>query len=127
WAQQWPPGRGATREDEFRCKRNQFCRVFALVILIAYGPTRVDLNAVSDGPSQLLQPLQKCRVAGLHLRGARRPGHERAHAPHLLPLLRACRERPCSRCAAERRSEFSSSVVACHVTLRLGVIHAMEE
>src|SRR5262249_60128811 len=40
-------------------------------------------------------------------------------------LLRPRRERPCGR-AAERGQEFSSSDVACHVTLRLGVIHAME-
>jgi hypothetical protein len=39
-------------------------------------------------------------------------------------LLRARRERPCHRRAAERGQEFSSSNVACHVTLRLGVIHA---
>ena len=41
-------------------------------------------------------------------------------------LLRPRRERPSRRRAAERCQEFSSSNVACHVTLRLGVIHAME-
>src|SRR6516164_4595069 len=41
-------------------------------------------------------------------------------------LLRARRERPRSRAAEKRGKEFSSSDVACHVTLRLGVIHAME-
>src|SRR5262245_26057773 len=41
-------------------------------------------------------------------------------------LLRMRRERPRGRRAAERGYEFSSSDVACHVTLRLGVIHAME-
>src|SRR5262249_59201317 len=50
-----------------------------------------------------------------HVSGA---GHHR--------LLRARCERPRRRCAAERRQEFSPSDVACHVTLRLGVIHAME-
>jgi hypothetical protein len=40
-------------------------------------------------------------------------------------LLRARCERPRRR-AAERGQEFSSSDVACHLTLRLGVIHAME-
>src|SRR5262249_22812334 len=42
-------------------------------------------------------------------------------------LLRPRRERPRGRHAAERGQEFSSSEVACHVTLRLGVIHAMED
>jgi hypothetical protein len=55
----------------------------------------------ADGPSHLLQPLQKRRVAGLHLRVARRPGHERTHAPHLLALLRSRRERPRRRTAEE--------------------------
>jgi hypothetical protein len=41
-------------------------------------------------------------------------------------LLRSRRERPTGRRATEQRGqEFSSSDVACHVTLRLGVIHAM--
>jgi hypothetical protein len=51
--------------------------------------------------------------------------HQYADAPHALALLRTRRERPRSRRAAERGYEFPSSV-ACHVTLRLGVIHAME-
>src|SRR5262249_4593023 len=41
-------------------------------------------------------------------------------------LLRARRERPGHSRAAEHGYEFSSSDVACHVTLRLGVMHAME-
>jgi hypothetical protein len=41
-------------------------------------------------------------------------------------LLRPRRERPRDRRTAERGQEFSSFDVACHVTLRLGVIHAME-
>src|SRR6516165_9646918 len=53
-------------------------------------------------------------------------GHEHADMPHPLAMLRARRERPRSYCAAERRQEFSSSDVACRVTLRLGVIHEMD-
>src|SRR5262249_46624703 len=41
-------------------------------------------------------------------------------------LLRPRRERPHGRRAAEQGDEFAASDVACHVTLRLGVIHAME-
>jgi hypothetical protein len=41
-------------------------------------------------------------------------------------LLRMRGARPSRRRAAERGQEFSSSDVTCHVTLRLGVIHAME-
>jgi hypothetical protein len=42
-------------------------------------------------------------------------------------LLRARRERPRDSRAAERGQEFSSFDVACHVTLRLGVIHEMSD
>jgi hypothetical protein len=38
----------------------------------------------------------------------------------------ARRQRARDRRAAERSQEFPSSDVACHVTLRVGVIHAME-
>jgi hypothetical protein len=48
-----------------------------------------------------LHPLQKCSVADLHVRIVRCVGHERAHAPHGLALLRARRERPCCRCGAD--------------------------
>ena len=50
---------------------------------------------------------------------------QHADAPHAFGLLRARRERPRGR-AAEGGQEFSSSDVACHVTLGLGVIHAMD-
>src|SRR5262245_27828266 len=41
-----------------------------------------------------------------------------------IELLRSRRERPRRRRAAEPRQEFSSFDMDCHVTLRLGVIHA---
>jgi hypothetical protein len=40
-------------------------------------------------------------------------------------LLRVRRERPRRRRGAERGHELSSLDVACHVTLRLGVIYAI--
>src|SRR5258708_15190996 len=86
-----------------------FRRIFARVILVASGPAVVDLNVVPDGPTQLLQPLQKCRVASLHLRVVRGERHEHAHAPHGLALLRARRERPRHRRAAEKRDELAPS------------------
>src|SRR5262249_28838246 len=73
-----------------------FRRVFASVIFTASGPTIVDLDVLPDGPTQLLQSLQKRCVAVLHLGIVRAVGHERGHAPHGrgLALLRACAERP---------------------------------
>jgi hypothetical protein len=62
--------------------------------------------------------------SGLAHGGLGRTGADEAH-DRRRRLLRSRRERP-RRHAAQRRKEFSSSDVACHVTLRLGVIHAME-
>jgi transposase len=69
-----------------------------------------------------IEPLAKSAQT-IHQR-VRRPAVEHPDHRHR-GLLRARRERP-GRRAAERRQEFSSSDVACHVTLRLGVIHATE-
>jgi hypothetical protein len=73
------------------------------ILMSASVPAAVarDLNVIADGPAQSLHPLQKCSVADLHVRIVRSVGHECAHAPHGLALLRACRERP-SRRATER-------------------------
>ena len=59
------------------------------------------------GPAQLLQPLQERRDAGLRFRIVRGCGHEHADAPHPLGLLRARRERPRRRRAAEQRDELA--------------------
>ena len=59
------------------------------------------------GPAQLLQPLQERRDAGLTFRIVRGCGHEHADAPHPLGLLRARRERPRGRRAAEKRDELA--------------------
>src|SRR5262249_8429238 len=103
-ALQWSDRRTARGEDHIRRERDQLGRVFAGVILIARGPAVVDRNVGPDRPTQLLQPLQKSGVAGLHLRIVCRIGHEYADAPHALALLRARRERPRRR-AAEQRDE----------------------
>src|SRR5262249_45328231 len=119
--QRWH-GRGARGKEDVWSKREQCGCEFASVILIAAGPPVVDLNIVPNGPSQLLQPLQKCRVADLGLRIVRIIGHEHARAPHTLTLLRARRERPCRRHAAEERDELASphSITSSAVASRVG-------
>src|SRR5262249_23807889 len=106
-APQWPHRRAARGEDHVRRKRDEFRGIFASVVLVACGPAIVDLNVVPDSPAQLLQPLQKCRVASLHLGIIGGVGHERAYAPHALGLLRTHRERPRCRSAAEQRYELA--------------------
>ena len=53
------------------------------------------------------QPLQERREAGLTFRIVRGCGQEHADAPHPLALLRARRERPRGRRAAEQRDELA--------------------
>ena len=83
-------------------------KMWRSILMSASVPTAVarDLNIIADGPAQSLHPLQKCSVADLHVRIVRCVGHERAHAPHGLALLRSRRERPRHR-AAEQRDEVA--------------------
>ena len=72
------------------------------------APQRVvDPHVAAVGPAQLLQPLQERRDAGLRFRIVRGAVHEHADAPHALALLRARRERPRGRRAAEQRDELA--------------------
>ena len=71
------------------------------------APADVDPYVATVGPAQLLQPLQKRCEADLALRIVRGRIHEHADAPHPLALLRARRERPCGRRAAEQRDELA--------------------
>jgi hypothetical protein len=84
-------------------------KMWRSILMSASVPAAVarDLNVIADGPAQSLHPLQKCSVADLHVRIVRCVGHERAHAPHGLALLRARRERPRRR-AANKRNELAA-------------------
>jgi hypothetical protein len=55
----------------------------------------------------LLQPLEERRTACLPDRVVRSRAHEHANAPHPLGLLRARRERPSGRRAAESQDELA--------------------
>jgi hypothetical protein len=68
----------------------------------------VDSHVAAVGPAQLLQALHECRNAGLPFHIVRGYIREHADAPHALALLRARRERPRRRCAAEQRDELAS-------------------
>src|SRR5262249_20750351 len=56
----------------------------------------------------MLQPLQERCEARLHFRIVRGQAHEDANASHSLGLLRARRQRPRSRRAAEQRDEVAA-------------------
>src|SRR5262249_33854017 len=71
------------------------------------APTRIDPQVATDGPTRLLQPLQKRSVTGLPFRIIRRQMHKNADQPQPVWLLRPRREWPCRR-AAEKRDERTS-------------------
>jgi hypothetical protein len=80
----------------------------------------VDRHALARDVAHLIEALPEGReLPSIGLNAA-----EQADDRHRT-LLRPRRERPRSCGAAERGQELSSSDVACHATLRLGVIHAM--
>src|SRR4051812_4902608 len=67
------------------------------------APTIVDLNVASDGPAQLLQPLQKSRKAGLIVRITLSRAYQHADPPHAPRLLGVRSQRP--RCCANQNTE----------------------
>src|SRR4051794_28650822 len=96
-------------QDDVGCERGQFRRVSANLGRIGSGPARVDPYVAADGPAQQRQRLQERRDPGLKLRIVRNCVQEYADAPHALALLRARRERPCYRRAAEQRDELATA------------------
>ena len=60
----------------------------------AAKPAIVDAEVLPDGPTQLLQALRKGRQTAMSFRIICSEWREHTDPPHLLALLRACRERP---------------------------------
>jgi hypothetical protein len=59
-------------------------------------------------PAELLEPFTECSDPSLSFRVALTIGHQHADPPHPLALLRARRERPSCRRAAEQRDELAA-------------------
>ena len=70
------------------------------------GKSAFDGDVLSLDVTKVAQPLQERVETCGNLHWA---GHQRADPRHLLQLLRACRERPGGRRAAEKRDELASS------------------
>src|SRR5262249_28180498 len=71
-------------------------------------PTDLNPHVAADGPAQQRQPLQERPDAGLKYHIIRGCVQEHADPPHALTLLRARRERPRYRSAAEQRDECAA-------------------
>ena len=91
-------------------------------IELILSPTIFDYDVAAIDETGFAEALTKCRgEMGASIGGAlmEKPDHRNR-------LLCACGEWPRDSCAAKQCNKLAPSDVACHVTLRLGVIHAME-
>src|SRR5262245_45269763 len=82
--------------------------VSANALKIAPAPPEVDADVATLAPTETLQTLPEGCNTGLCRRIVGGRVQERADAPHALRLLRACREWPCHRRAAEQRDELAA-------------------
>src|SRR5262249_41947498 len=98
--------RAAGCENDVGRECDQFGCIFAN-LFGAGRPARVDAHIMAVDPAQFLQPAQERRDAGSAFRIVRGGAHQHADAPHFLALLRARRERPPGRRAAEQRDEIA--------------------
>src|SRR5215470_7383864 len=96
-------------EDGVGSQVSQLFRENPHPIYVAIGPTIVDPHVATVRPAQLLQFLNKCCEIGLRFPIAFVPPHQYADPAHLLRLLRARRERPRGRRAAEQRDEIAAA------------------
>ena len=120
-----PPGSwgAGSRDDHCNSLVSQIGRQRWEPIVLTVRVAVFDRHVSAFGITCFAQPFTECskKMRKLGGRGTVEiPDHR-----HRRLLLCARRGRPRRR-AAEGAYKFSSSEVTCHVTLRLGVIHAME-
>ena len=105
--QQRGHARRASGQDDVRRERDQFRRVFANAVGIVAAPSGRRSARCGRRSSPIAASPCRNAASGPGLPHRPRPGHEHADAPHPLALLRARRERPRRRRAAEQRDEFA--------------------
>src|SRR5262249_32906733 len=110
--------RSAARCNHCYLSMNQFSGQRRQAIVMALSPTVLNREVLAVDQTRFTQALPKrCHTIGV---GLRRAGAEKANHRHRR-LLRARRERPCRRCAAEQRDELAaphsitSSAATCSV------------
>ena len=99
-------------KNEVGTRRDQFPRELLSRFRVAgHRPARVDTDIAALGPAELLKFVPERGNVGLSLRVALGIRHKSTDPSHDVSLLRARRERPRSRRAAEQRDELASSHV----------------
>jgi hypothetical protein len=99
--------RRGSGQDHVRHQPDQLRSIDACEFGITGVPANVDAEILAFGPSQLAESLDKGRHIRLRCGLRRGAVHEHADPPHLIRLLRARRERPCCRRAAEKGDEVA--------------------
>ncbi len=95
-------------QDDVRRERDQLGRVGAMAVGVAHAPAVVDPYIAAFAPAQFLQRLQERDPTGPRFRIVLGQVHEHTDAPHPLDRLRARRQRPRGRRAAEQRDELAA-------------------
>src|SRR5215475_11414118 len=101
--------RRAAAYDEVRCRTHQLCRVGLDLSQVSTGVSMLDLDVAVLGPAERLETLAKCNDPSQHFGIILGVWMQESDAPHAVALLRARRERPSSRQAAEKRDELASA------------------
>jgi hypothetical protein len=97
------------REDDIRLEHDEFiCEARDRCGIVRCSPAPVDTNVAALDPTKTSKRFPKCSDEALALPVTLRKSHQHADPSHPLRLLRARRERPRGRRAAEERDEIAS-------------------
>ena len=97
------------RENELGLQGGEFLREsLHRLEVCGYRPASVDLDVATLCPPELPETLPERRDLGLRVGVAFSISHQHTNPPHPFALLRACRERPRDRRAAEQRDELAA-------------------
>src|SRR5215471_2806107 len=97
------------RKNEVRMQRDEFFREsLPFFRVVGWCPARIDRDFLALYPPELLEFLPESRDVCLCFPVALRIAHQRSYPPHPVSLLRARRERPRGRRAAQQRDELAA-------------------
>ena len=117
-------GCGSRRDNDIDLEPDELGRDLGVALVASLRPAILDRDVATLDPTKFAQPLHK---SGNPLALNRRVGGQESDGRQFARLLRARRERPRRRRAAQCEYEFSPSDVDCHATPPAGGrVHAIE-
>src|SRR5262249_17764738 len=96
-------------EEHVRSQGYQFRYIGLYAVRIASGKTIVDVDVATLHPTKVPKPFAKCRDAGLSFQIILGNSQQHTNPPRTLALLRARRQGPRRRRAADERDELAAS------------------